>query len=225
MNKSIRKRSSTNNSIRSRRLKQISVIASSLFFKYGYHKTTTRLIAKECGLSKGALYHYIKSKDDLLDLILNYLATRFDEFTVELRKELKNTSPTIALKTAINISLNIIEQEQDTIVFCYREAQNLKREQWIKLFNLEMYPINLYKEILIAGKLCGEFKSNDSSLIAYYTLILCTSWATRRWYFRKHYTLEEYIDKCTNNVLAMAAETREIVHPVNNRTRDLVDKR
>jgi AcrR family transcriptional regulator len=43
--------------------------ARKVFTKKGYHETTMDDIAKEIGVSKGALYSYFKSKEDLLQEI------------------------------------------------------------------------------------------------------------------------------------------------------------
>ena len=43
--------------------------AVELFVKKGFHKTTVREIAKEFGMSMGALYDYIRTKEDILFLV------------------------------------------------------------------------------------------------------------------------------------------------------------
>lgn len=48
------------------RKQQILEAAASCLKKKGYHKTTMDDIASEAGLSKGALYWYFKSKDEVL---------------------------------------------------------------------------------------------------------------------------------------------------------------
>ncbi len=40
-----------------------------LFIEHGYHKTTTRMIAKAANFSIGSLYEYVSSKEDLLYLV------------------------------------------------------------------------------------------------------------------------------------------------------------
>jgi AcrR family transcriptional regulator len=52
--------------------------AKEVFSKKGYHETTMDDIAKEIGVSKGALYSYFKSKEDLLKEIslLNHQTLR-----------------------------------------------------------------------------------------------------------------------------------------------------
>ena len=51
------------------RRRQIVDAAVKLFIKYGYHKTTTRALARETGLSIGSLYEYVSTKDDVLYLV------------------------------------------------------------------------------------------------------------------------------------------------------------
>lgn len=44
-------------------------VAEELFHGQGYEKTTIQNIAERCGLSKGALYHHFKSKEEVLERI------------------------------------------------------------------------------------------------------------------------------------------------------------
>ncbi len=44
-------------------------VAKELFYELGYEKTTIHNIAERCGLSKGALYHHFKSKEEVLKRI------------------------------------------------------------------------------------------------------------------------------------------------------------
>ena len=187
----IKARSSNNE-----RLKQITTTAASLFYKNGYLQTSTREIAEACGISKGNLYHYIKSKDDLLDLFIETTTGSFDESNKEVLSELSFMSPTLLLKKTIRETLLIIDTIQDTILFWYQESKNMTREQLIKLFKQEMHIVNLFKIIIEEGCKKGEFTSSDPMIAAYNMLMLCDAWAIKRWYFKKKYTLEEYIAHC-----------------------------
>lgn len=44
--------------------------ALGLFAKNGFHGTTISTIAREAGISKGLLYNYFESKDDLIKTII-----------------------------------------------------------------------------------------------------------------------------------------------------------
>lgn len=52
-----------------RRRRQIADAAVQLFIDNGFHKTTTRQIARKAGVSIGSLYEYIASKEDVLYLV------------------------------------------------------------------------------------------------------------------------------------------------------------
>jgi len=51
------------------RHRQIVDAAVQLFIEQGFHKTTTRQIARAAGFSIGSLYEYIASKEDILYLV------------------------------------------------------------------------------------------------------------------------------------------------------------
>jgi AcrR family transcriptional regulator len=52
------------------RKNEIMQTARMLFYQKGYVQTTVNLIISTLGISKGAFYHYFKSKEDLLDQII-----------------------------------------------------------------------------------------------------------------------------------------------------------
>ena len=52
-----------------KRRQQILKAAITLFKQKGFHRTTTREIAKQSGFSIGTLYEYIRTKEDILFLV------------------------------------------------------------------------------------------------------------------------------------------------------------
>jgi len=67
---------------REERKKQIMDVALELFSRKGYYSTTVVQIAQEAGISKGLMYNYFKSREELLQLImekgLDMLLSGFD---------------------------------------------------------------------------------------------------------------------------------------------------
>jgi AcrR family transcriptional regulator len=57
------------------RLKELLDTAQELFFQKGYMQVSVRDIIEKVGVAKGTFYHYFKSKEDLLDQLVN----RFSE--------------------------------------------------------------------------------------------------------------------------------------------------
>lgn len=58
------------NATNSEREKRILDAAANLFTHYGFDKTTVSDIAREAGISKGAIYLHYKSKDELFEALL-----------------------------------------------------------------------------------------------------------------------------------------------------------
>lgn len=69
--------------IRQQRVKQIADAALEIFAHKGYHSATIADIAIKAGVAKGLLYHYFRSKEELLYHIvvsgMNNLIEKFDE--------------------------------------------------------------------------------------------------------------------------------------------------
>lgn len=50
-----------------------------LVYKYGYNGTSTAMVFKECNIPKGSLYHYFKSKKELvLAVVTERIAPKID---------------------------------------------------------------------------------------------------------------------------------------------------
>ena len=72
--------------IKSKRSKdQIIQVALSLFSNKGYNETTMADLVTATGLSKGAVYHHFKSKEEILQLLMeketNYLSIFLEELS------------------------------------------------------------------------------------------------------------------------------------------------
>lgn len=57
--------------IRESKKSLIQEVALELFATKGYHTTSISMIAKSAGISKGLLYNYFESKEELLNAIIN----------------------------------------------------------------------------------------------------------------------------------------------------------
>lgn len=57
--------------IRQERKKTIQSTALEVFAEHGYESTSISLLAKKAGVSKGLMYNYFESKEDLLATIMN----------------------------------------------------------------------------------------------------------------------------------------------------------
>lgn len=81
------------------RIKEILDAAEQLFFTKGYHATTISDIAKKMGVANGMLYYYFKSKEAVLEKLL-------DEYAASLIVEVKNIY-SLQIKPSEKIALTI----------------------------------------------------------------------------------------------------------------------
>lgn len=73
--------------IKSKRSKdQIIQAALSLFSNKGYKETTMADLVTVTGLSKGAVYHHFKSKEEILQLLMEKETISLSTFLEELSK-------------------------------------------------------------------------------------------------------------------------------------------
>jgi TetR/AcrR family transcriptional regulator len=65
-------------------------VAIEEFVKNGYEKTSTDVITRRAGISKGILFHYFKSKKNLYLYLVNYVKDLLTEKTMKALREIKS---------------------------------------------------------------------------------------------------------------------------------------
>ncbi len=64
-----------------------------LFRVHGYHNTSLQVIAQECGLLKGSIYHYFASKEELGVAAMNYILDEFRHLIFKIAYDKKISAP------------------------------------------------------------------------------------------------------------------------------------
>lgn len=65
------------------RRNQIIMGAAQVFVEKGYHKATTRAIAKAAGISEGTIYNYFSTKRDILTAMVQFVGARTLKFILD----------------------------------------------------------------------------------------------------------------------------------------------
>lgn len=87
--------------------KEILAAALKLFTEYGFHGTPTSKIAQEAGVANGTLFHYYKTKDELIVALYADIKTRLS-FCIDIKPNGRESIKEIARRnfiSAINWSL------------------------------------------------------------------------------------------------------------------------
>ncbi len=148
------------------RKNQIINAAEGVFTEKGFDQARMDDIAEETGLSKGTLYLYFKSKDDLIIAILDRIFQR--EF-----KQFENLSATeVSASEAIWKITNLLTKDilgfQRLIPIVYQFLALAFRNKYVQKA-LKKY-INLYVDMLVPiiqrGMDLGEFRTADAREVA-----------------------------------------------------------
>ena len=166
--------------------------AVKLFKEKGFHRTTTREIAKEAGFSIGTLYEYIRTKEDVLyfvcDSIYNEVLDRllslpFQQGTID------------GLRAAIKQYFLLIDDMSDEFLVMYQEAKSLPKDALKYVLKKEMEMTALFENILQTCRKSGELRiaEKDINLAAHHIVVQGQMWAFRRWTLHKNYKIEDFI--------------------------------
>lgn len=182
--------------------------AIALFKQKGFHRTTTREIAKASGFSIGTLYEYIRQKEDVLYLVCDRI---YDEVYERLEKDIGMHHGTIeSLKLAIARYFKVIDDLQDEVLVMYQEVKSLTKDSLPYVLNKELQMVKIFENILRECVENGAFSltEREIQLFAHDIFVLGQMWAFRRWALHKMYTLEEYIELQTQLLLRGILEKR-----------------
>lgn len=188
------------------RRRQIVDVAVKLFIKHGYHKTTTRILAKETGLSIGSLYEYVSTKDDVLYLVCIAIHTEVEQALKEALA--KTTAGREALAEIIRSYFLVCNRMSDHVLLMYQVTHFLPEKWQKKVLEAELRITNLFIDAMLQLKAEGTLVLDDGTinLIGHNISIIGHTWAFRRWYFAKHFTIEEYIEKQTEFIMGFLPE-------------------
>ncbi|MDW0116411.1 TetR/AcrR family transcriptional regulator [Sporosarcina thermotolerans] len=187
-----------------KRRDQIIQGAVRLFKEKGFHRATTREIAKAAGFSIGTLYEYIRTKEDVLYLVCDSI---YNEVQSRLSASMDQEGTVEGLQSAIDTYYHLIDDMSDEFVVMYQESKSLPKDALQYVLKKEMEMVALFKNLLQACTRSGELRINEEAvnLAAHHLVVQGQMWAFRRWALRADYTIQDFIsfqtDQLFNGIL------------------------
>lgn len=175
---------------------QIIKGAVKLFKEKGFHKATTREIAKAAGFSIGTLYEYIRTKEDVLYLVCDRI---FNEVTLKLTPYQREKGTLDTLRRAIYEYYYLIHRMHVEFTIMYQETKSLPKNTRAYVLDKESEMVAMFAEILHSCVACGELSLNEEyvQLAANQIVVQGQAWAFRNWAYKKEYKIEAYIEAQT----------------------------
>jgi TetR/AcrR family transcriptional regulator, cholesterol catabolism regulator len=184
------------------RRQEILKTAASLFLRKGFMKTSVRDIARESGIVVGTLYHYIKTKDDIVWSIMEEEQAFARGFVKAVEQDLLKMGPVEALRKSMHRYYRMIDDTQDLNIFWLTEGKNMLPDQRKILLECELQFVQAFQKILVTGCKSGDFHIQDTLLTANDIVVMGDMWAHRRWFLGKHCAFEEYFDRQSNLIMS-----------------------
>ncbi len=192
------------------RRRQIVDAAVPLFIERGYHKTTTRALAQATGLSIGSMYEYITTKDDVLYLVCMAIHAEVEHGVKEaLRRPLEVKA---AVAEVIREYFLVCDRMSDHLLLMYQVTHFLPPKWQQKVLEAELRITDIFIQAIVELKERGHLVSLDNdtiNLMGHNISVLGHTWAFRRWYFGKHFTIEQYIEQQTDFIMRFLADKKD----------------
>jgi len=201
-NKPIRTFSKNTELVNTRR-KQIIEGAIKVFIRLGFDNSSMNDIAEECSMSKGLLYHYIRTKNDVLYLVAKDQYETNKKIYGEERDYCATLPPLEALLHFINFYYRGVDERQNYNIFLNQVVARLPKEDRKVLFEAERNALGILEGIIRRGIASGEFMTGDPVLSAHNIFLIGRVWADRRWFLSKLYTIDDYVKVQTDAILKM----------------------
>ncbi|GAA1996008.1 TetR/AcrR family transcriptional regulator [Nocardiopsis rhodophaea] len=132
--------------------------ATRLFAERGYERTSVREIVQAAGVTKGAMYHYFASKDDLLfavyERVLAMQMRRLEEFASDegpIAERLREAAADVVRTTVENL--------EDTVIF-QRSLHMLSPERQNEVRKERRSYHERFREMIEEGQHSGVFRTD-----------------------------------------------------------------
>jgi AcrR family transcriptional regulator len=196
-----------NKALVAQRRRQIVDASVNLFIEKGFHKTTTRQIAKASGISIGSLYEYIATKEDVLYLVCDAIHAEIERGVADALKRARNGRNPLA--EVIREYFMVCHRMNDHILLIYQETQSLPNKYQRVVLENEIRITGIFTGVLARLIESGDLpriSPRQLDLVAHNISVLGHMWTFRRWFLANHYSIDEYIDFQTRSILGMCRE-------------------
>jgi len=137
--------------------------AARLFAQRGYHAVGMTELQDAVQLKRGALYHYIRSKEDLLYEISRQYIAELLEAGQRLMRDV--SAPSDRLRClGRDLVLKIVSHQSELIV-CFQEVHALTSERHAEVMDIHAHYERLWRETFRQGAAEGQFRPFDAVVL------------------------------------------------------------
>jgi AcrR family transcriptional regulator len=139
-------------------------VACRLFAEKGFEGTSVQDVVAAAGVTKGAMYHYFSSKDDLLyeiyGRVLRMQTERLEKFAAE-----ESPVEERVRAAATDVVITTIENLESTTIF-FRSLHQLGQEQQKEVRRERRRYHDIFSAMIIEGQAAGVFRDDVTADLA-----------------------------------------------------------
>lgn len=162
----------------STRESEILTAAARIFREKGYHGTSIQDIAEAVGLLKGSLYHYIRSKEQLLAKLFE--GSLGDTITELESIAARDASATERLRDMVRVYAMSVTANLDAVGIYLREWRSLPAPELARVRARRRAMRRLFEDVLTEGIKRKELSVTDAKIATLAIIGMC-NW-TYEWY-------------------------------------------
>jgi AcrR family transcriptional regulator len=147
--------------------RRLLTVAADLFRRKGYAGATTRELADLMGLKKASLYHYLKSKEDLL---YDLCALSVHSISEEVEAAIKDVAPEDRLRSAIQAHVHASIRDRDLHSVMWTEFRYLDPPRQLEIKTRRANYERQIRKLVREGQLDGRLRQDIDC--KYLTLLL-----------------------------------------------------
>ena len=156
----------------------ILAAAATLFARQGYRATTLEDVADTLDIKKASLYHYIRSKEELLTEIYDRILTRID---AAVRPVAESGLPADErLRRMVHAHLEVVTAERDMLAVVFREEPELSPEAKRAIRARKRDYERIFERVVDEGQRAGLLRPLTTRLVVFALLGMC-NW-TYQWF-------------------------------------------
>jgi len=176
---------------------EIVSVSARLFKEKGYSAVTMRDIALALNIKAASLYNHIKSKHEILDLIVVGIA---EEYTDTIRLIASSEDTTVhKLEKVIQLHIDITVRNPDALASLNNDWMHLPKEKLVYFLEMREEYEAIFRNIVKIGIANGEIKNYNSEVIIF--SMLSTLRTLYLWYGKKKEFNEKSLKANLHHVL------------------------
>lgn len=157
---------------------EVMLKAAEVIQAKGFEATTVNDISRVTGLTKGGLYHYIKSKEDLLFQIMRFAMDAVRDHIVEPVSKIED--PEEQLRTLIRLHINLIAHGSGVLTILSEEVEGLTAAHRREILARKRDYFDFVRGMIVRLQAIGRLRALDPSVTAFNVFGVILFFA--RWY-------------------------------------------